>query len=349
MSPVADAIDELFVAVRQGRADLFAARPDLDPIDVADGELFLGQLLDGAMQFVQADPTRPAFVPWTTPSRRWMDNGADSAYWMAPVDGAHRYRVHGRRGDECYLSLTLYAGDPGHPERVAFAANDRELDLAADGTFSIDLEPPADACYVIVRHYYRTPESDRAGTFGIDVIDGAVGEVPDEAAIAHRWRAATSFIHAMTRVRPPAARMPAYVSQVPNVMGDPSVWSAAEGGGRGTVDQTYASGPFALEAHEALVMRVRFPHAVYASAALWNRFSQSIDHRFHPSTVNAAHAVPDADGSVRVVVAHRDPGVPNWLDTGGRRRGSVFWRFLLAEEAPSPIECSVVPVDSLRP
>ncbi len=37
-------------------------------------------------------PARPQWVPWTTPDRRWADNGRDSAYWMAPVDGAHRYR-----------------------------------------------------------------------------------------------------------------------------------------------------------------------------------------------------------------------------------------------------------------
>jgi hypothetical protein len=31
------------------------------------------------------------------------------------------------------------------------------------------------------------------------------------------------------------------------------------------------------------------------------------------------------------VIAHRDPGVPNWLDTEGRPFGMVFWRFFLAE------------------
>jgi hypothetical protein len=144
--------------------------------------------------------------------------------------------------------------------------------------------------------------------------------------------------------RAAGASLPAYVSTTPNVMGDPSAWSGSEGGGRGTPDQTYALGPFALGPEEALVMDVRFPACAYASAAVWNRFSQTVDRRFHRSTLNHREAVRDPGGGARLVAAHRDPGVPNWLDTGGRTRGSIFWRFLLAEGTPPPIACRVVPL-----
>ena len=43
----------------------------------------------------------------------------------------------------------------------------------------------------------------------------------------------------------------------------------------------------------------------------------------------------EPDGSFRIVVAHKDPGTPNWLDTEGRNFGMMFWRFQLPEE---PIE-----------
>jgi hypothetical protein len=32
-----------------------------------------------------------------------------------------------------------------------------------------------------------------------------------------------------------------------------------------------------------------------------------------------------------MVLAPRDPGVPNWIDTEGRPFGIVFWRFMLPE------------------
>jgi hypothetical protein len=48
-----------------------------------------------------------------------------------------------------------------------------------------------------------------------------------------------------------------------------------------------------------------------------------------------------------MVIAHRDPGVPNWLDAAGHREGIMFWRFLLPEEKPEKPRCKVVPVGSL--
>ena len=44
----------------------------------------------------------------------------------------------------------------------------------------------------------------------------------------------------------------------------------------------------------------------------------------------------DGDGVFRGVIAHRDPGVPNWLDCAGQQQGSIAARFLLAESAPEP-------------
>jgi hypothetical protein len=328
-------------------AALRSSRPGLSPIDEEDAELFLAGLIEGAMQFVAADAAQPAFVPWVTPARRWMDNGADSVYWMAPVDGDHRYRISGRRGDECYLSFTLYAGDPGHPERVVRNDNHRDLGVQRGETFAFTIDPPPDACYVISRQYFTEPSLQPPGRFTIDAVDGTSGARAPGLAV--RWSAATTFLRAMTRPATGAQRPPAYVSTTPNVMGDPSVWTETEGGGRGTPDQTYALGPYALGPDDALVMDVTFPACAYASAAVWNRFSQTVDRRFHRSTINHTEAVPGRDGSTRVVLAHRDPGVDNWLDTGGRERGTIFWRFLLAEHPPGPISTRVVHLDDVAP
>ena len=55
----------------------------------------------------------------------------------------------------------------------------------------------------------------------------------------------------------------------------------------------------------------------------------------------------DADGSFTVVIAHRDPGVPNWLDTEGRPFGIVFWRFFLPESAIDTPQAKVVNINDL--
>ena len=46
-----------------------------------------------------------------------------------------------------------------------------------------------------------------------------------------------------------------------------------------------------------------------------------------------------------MIVAHKDPGRPNWLDTEGRPYGVMFWRFQLAEEAIAPLETEVITLD----
>ena len=33
------------------------------------------------------------------------------------------------------------------------------------------------------------------------------------------------------------------------------------------------------------------------------------------------------DGSIRIIVAHQDPGLPNWLNTCGHGEGTMCWRW----------------------
>jgi len=51
---------------------------------------------------------------------------------------------------------------------------------------------------------------------------------------------------------------------------------------------------------------------------------------------NGRQAHVDDDGKVRVVVAHADPGVPNWLDTEGRPLGMAVYRYVGARTRPQP-------------
>jgi len=46
-------------------------------------------------------------------------------------------------------------------------------------------------------------------------------------------------------------------------------------------------------------------------------------------------------------VAHRDPGLPNWIETAGHSLGTMSFRWVRATEAPQP-QCRVVPLSSLR-
>ena len=48
-----------------------------------------------------------------------------------------------------------------------------------------------------------------------------------------------------------------------------------------------------------------------------------------------------------LVVAHEDPGHPNWLNPCGHRQGGMCWRWIRASEHPQP-RTRVVKLESLR-
>ena len=67
--------------------------------------------------------------------------------------------------------------------------------------------------------------------------------------------------------------------------------------------------------------------------------------RFPPE--EAQRAAYDDEGAVRIIVAHRDPGLPNWLTTAGHDCGTMCLRWVKAREFPEP-RTRVVPFSSLR-
>jgi len=101
--------------------------------------------------------------------------------------------------------------------------------------------------------------------------------------------------------------------------------------------QTYLEGLFEIEEDEALIIETELPERVrYWSFLVTNDLFATIDWTHRQSSLNGHQARIDADGRFRAVVAVRDPGVPNWLDTGGYLHGAIQGRWNRASSAPRP-------------
>ena len=85
----------------------------------------------------------------------------------------------------------------------------------------------------------------------------------------------------------------------------------------------------------------------FANVVIWNHRLQTPPYRHRRVSLNRNQVETLADGSFEIVVAHRDPGVPNWIDAAGLATGMIFWRFLLPEENAPPIVAELVEIDSL--
>ena len=65
-------------------------------------------------------------------------------------------------------------------------------------------------------------------------------------------------------------------------------------------------------------------------------WAESLDHRFQRVHINSSQAGSSPDGSFQLVVAHGDPGHPNWIDTAGHEHGTMGLRWVLADSHPEP-------------
>lgn len=364
------AFDELLATLREV-GDRFAGEEWglTDATDVAEGlRVILHHLGTGIETQLEDDAAHPVFREIVTPWRKALGDNADARYHDARVHPEGTYRVRGSTGGAVYVSFTVEAGAEGgaFPSGTVGVLNDTGFDVAADGGFELTVGGPpmdrgwlplaADASRITVRHYWeqdQSPATPPAPSLGL-VIDLVAGEVPaappapTDASVARSIRRMATYVRSRTleaMAKPGEGDPPAFVSRIPNEF-PPPVRPGAHA--LAAADAAYSMAPYLLGPDDALVIRARWPECRCANVSLWNRQLQTFDYLRNRVSLNRAQAEVDADGTVRVVIAHRDPGVPNWLSTEGRPFGLVFWRFMLPDGPIDTPTATLVPVDSVR-
>jgi len=342
-----------------------------DPTDVAEGlRVILHHLGTGIETQLEQDAAHPTLRPIVTPWRKALGDNADAMYHDARIDPRGTYRLRGNVAGAAYVSITVEAGaeEGAFPTGTVGVLNDTAFDVAADGSFEVVVGGPQpaagprgwlplapDASRLTLRHYWEAeqpPATPPAPDLGL-AIDLVAGEVPaatlppSDASIAADVRRMATYVRGRTVdniAKPGEGEPPAFVSRVPHEFPAPALPGTHA---LAAADAHYSMAPFLLGPDDALVMTMRWPTCRLASVSLWTRQMQTFDYLRGRVSLNRAQAVPSADGSVRIVLAHRDPGVPNWLTTEGRPFGLLFWRFFLAEGPIATPTAEVVPVDEV--
>jgi hypothetical protein len=240
--------------------------------------------------------------------------------------------------------------------------NDRQFQIDEDGSYSLTLsatERPGnwlrldpDACCVVVRSYFQLGTSAQndmnvSVRIEIETIEDLDPPAPlNDEVFSERMREGIAFLRQTTLGQSlPNTPSPApFVSQEPNVLPVPFSFRDSGLPVPGAADIFYAMGRWRLETDEALVMTGTLPSCPFANVMLWNRHMQTLEYRSRRSSLNQSQIQLEPDGGYRIVIAHKDPGVPNWLDCEGHHSGTIFWRFLLPESDPTRTECQVLPV-----
>ena len=363
------AFDDLIAALGEIRDGyVLSERRFTDPLDVVEAYRYVGQLLSAASElFFEADPDHPRFASIVSPARKLQGDNPDAIYHFARIRGDLAYRVFGRVGRECYTSFTIHGASPDGAMAGPLLGdlNDRQFEIGDDGSYELVLsatEQPGNwmrldpgAHSLVVRSYFQLETSAQNDpsvhvTIGIETLEPQPPPPPlSDQALAERLREGLAFLRHATLGQAPAdapSRAP-FASNEPNVL--PTPYSFRDSGlpVPGAADITYALTKWDLAPDQALVMTGTLPKSAFVNVMLWNRHMQTLEYRHHGSSLNMSQIALETDGTYRIVIAHRDPGVPNWLDCEGHGHGTIFWRFLLPETDPGRTECRVVPLSEV--
>jgi hypothetical protein len=60
-------------------------------------------------------------------------------------------------------------------------------------------------------------------------------------------------------------------------------------------------------------------------------FFNSMDYLYRPVSYTPSRTKVDADGKIRLILCHEDPGYHNWMDTQGFERGNITYRNLMSD------------------
>jgi hypothetical protein len=278
----------------------------------------------------------------------------DNHYLNATISGEYEYRLWGTRGTVHFLGLSTQKGGYGEGGGLPPSGflDSGDLEIAGDGTFevAVSCEPrpgnwlpmEPDTGLLIVRQTFLDRENETPAQLHIERV-GDGGPTPLDAARVDRGLArAAGFVAGASMLFARWSRdFGRHVNELPRF--DPDT-STAAGGDPGIA---YYHSAWRLDPDEALVIEAEPPACETWNFQLDNHWMESLDYRHHTIHVNKHTAKLEPDGSVRIVVAHEDPGLPNWIDTAGHRHGTMCLRWIRAEDHPQP-RTRVVPLRELK-
>jgi len=340
-----------------GEVILDAGNPD-DPLDRAEGFRMLTRLLRGALEnkLEHGRPEQPELICTCHETIKIVGENPDNHYLGASLDGKYDYRIWGTRGAAKWISFNLFsgAGFGGGGPGTGGTLHEEQMHIEPDGTFEVIisqrehpgnwLRSEADTRSLAIRQTFLDKRNQPHAELHIERIGG--DDAPPEPLTAEELY--LSLLYAGFYVKGVAqigAQWATRQSQWPNEFTDEAELPETDKFKDPQIK--WHQGYFDLADDEALIVEVMPPACEYWMIALHNHWMETLDYVHHQTTLNCHSAQLEADGSVRFVIAHRDPGVPNWLDTAGHRRGTVGVRWVGPDVNDVMPTTRVVPLDSV--
>ena len=328
---------------------------DADPAaSTVDGKATLNNALNeltfaAALGAANSDPTHPkatwaytaprTWFGYQVPGSRWGIDNPDNAYRFITVDGTSRYEITGRLKQPgpvqfSFLLYDTYFGENTKQKNLdepISGLRDRDIQIEPDGSFKItlDSEPDngrtnhiqsnADAKILLVRNTFDDWKNQNPLEVEIKRVGGPEAAPPaKESELANK---AADYLKAGTSTLLSLKNKSAFssASEHVNSLSKPFL----RGGNWGFASH----GSFKLGDDEVLLVTLDPVGAKYVSVDVTDPWLVSREHIRANGNLNNRQAEPNQDGTFTYVVSAKDPGIQNWLDTGGLHDGSILIRW----------------------
>lgn len=341
--------NEFCDSLKAAGASLHFGNAPRDPFNQAEGYRYLTRLVRASLEaFLEyADPAFPELRRMVHETVKMGADNPDNYYENAKISGAYEYKISGKRNTVHYLGFFTQMGDYGKTGGLepSGALEAQNMHIEKDGSFEIivSCQKPAngknwlpmqpESSMLMVRQTFLDRANEKIADLKIENISQATfapaqltPKMMDESLTgASAFVAGASFIFSKW-----ANGFQKHSNQLP--LFDPAISNAA--GGVNNI--AYYHSHWQLAEDEVLIIEAMPPKCTHWNFQLNNYWMESLDYRYFQVHVNKHSAKYLPDGSVRIVVAHEDPGVENWIRTVGHRNGTMCFRWVDADVAVEP-------------
>lgn len=342
-----------------GAALSFPGTPQ-DAFSQAEGYRYLTRLTRaGLMAFMEhADPKAPVLHRVVHETVKMGADNPDNYYQTACISGEYDYRIRGKRNTVKYLGFGTQIGHYGQgggmPPSGYLEASELEIEANGDFEIIVSCRPHPKNWLSMVKEsgnlIVRQTFLDRDHEIPADLIIERI-TTPDETthpsqitpAIVDSGLKSTSTLVAGAALL--FAKWARDFQKHSNQL--PRFDQAVSNGAGGDPNIAYYHSHWALAENEALVIEVTPPECEHWNFQLNNYWMESLDYTHFRIHTNKHLAHYEADGSVRIIVAHQDPGLPNWINTTGHASGTMCFRWIRSQQHPQPAT-RVVALSQLR-
>ena len=336
--------------------------------DWAEGFRTVTRMASLALESVveKGDPAFPVLFRLQNPWRKLIGDNPDTEYYFCTIDPQYDYRLWGNKGNAPYVGLTfgtdIFRGKaPAGQTGTLAQGHLDQFDCDDDGNFELMLsatEKPGDwirlephTTHVAIRETFTDRSKARPAVLHLERITNERPPELQPEVLAERLDAAgTHLMWIMTAVSAVWAMSKENTNVIVGAHGREAVKAQKDHSTHSASDMYYQSGRWSLEPGQAWVVKILPPPNDYAywGLVITNPWLESHDAFRTTTSITNETGVMNEDGSMTIVVAQEDPGVPNWLDCGSRLEGYAILRWTLAgDQVPNP-ECEIVSLEDWK-